>query len=380
MADSIEIYKNRPTRAEISLNALKNNFNIVRSCISPDVKIMPMVKANAYGHGILKISECLLDYGANYLGVAYLEEAVYLRKNGIEAPILVLGAINTDQIEDFIKYDIDITSSSIDKSKAISETAEKLGKTATIHIKFDTGMERIGVHWYNAEKFIDVTLSLPNINIRGVFSHFAKSDSDKDFTGAQIERFNTILDFFRKRNSLPELIHFANSAAILNHPESHYNTVRPGIMLYGYHPSGYTNYSVNGLELEPVMSLKTKVSYFKVCPQDTGISYNHKYKTKEQTRIITLPVGYGDGYSRALSNKGEIIVRGKKYAVSGTICMDQMMCDIGPAGSAYNGDDVLLFGKDGENTISLDMLCNKIDAITYEFLCGISERVPRIYR
>jgi alanine racemase len=338
-----------------------------------------MVKANAYGHGILKISESLLDYGADYLGVAYLEEELYLRKNGVRAPIVVLGAINTDQIEDFINYDIDITSSSIDKSIAISQTAAKLGKPAAVHMKFDTGMERIGVHWYNAEKFIDTTLSLSNINIRGAFSHFAKSDSDKDFTEIQIDRFNTILDFFTKRKSLPELIHFANSAAILNHPNSHYNTVRPGIMLYGYHPAGYPNYSIKGSELKPVMSLKTKVSYFKVCSQDTGISYNHTYKTKEQTRIITLPIGYGDGYPRSLSNKGEIIVRDKKYTISGTVCMDQMMCDIGPTGSAYNGDDVLLFGNEGKNSIPLDMLCNNINTVTYEFLCGIADRVPRVY-
>ncbi len=375
-----QVYRNRPTRAEINITNLINNLQIVKSQIGPDVKIMACVKANGYGHGILRISQELIKAGAHYLGVAYLEEAMFLRKNGITAPILVMGAINSEQIADFIQHDIDITSSSIDKSRTISKVAQQLGKTAKVHLKFDTGMERIGVHWYNAEPFIKQTVALPGIQIKGIFSHLAKSESDVDFTGQQIQRFNEIIELYKTIADLPELIHLANSGGIIHHPDSYFNMVRPGIMLYGYNPCGYLpDVDFSSRKLQPVMNLKTKVSYFKVCPANTGISYNHSYVTTEQTRIITLPLGYGDGYSRLLSNKGKVIVRGKEHPVVGTVCMDQVMVDVGPDGEAYNGDDVLLFGEMDGAIIPLESVCEKTGTITYEFLCGISSRVPRIY-
>ncbi|HOT45248.1 MAG TPA: alanine racemase [Spirochaetota bacterium] len=380
MQINIETYQNRPTRAEISLGRIRNNFEIVRSLTGPNVKIMAMVKSNAYGHGIRTMSETLLDAGAHYLGVAYLEEAVYLRKSGITAPILVCGAINTDQVEEFLEHDIEITSSSFDKSVAISEVAVRLGKTARVHLKIDTGMERIGVHWYNAERFIERTLELPGISVKGIFSHLARAESDREFTDTQVRRFGEIAAFMARRNVLPELVHLANSAGIIGSPGSHFNMVRPGIMLYGYNPFGYDpNHLFLGRKLQPAMTLKTKVSYFKVVPAGVGISYNHSYTTKSQTRIVTLPIGYGDGYSRFLSNRGEVAMRGKRYPVVGNVCMDQVMVDIGMDGTAYNGDDVLLFGEMNGSVIPLESLCDKIGTITYEFLCNISLRVPRIY-
>ena len=376
----IETYQNRPTRAEVSLGRIRNNIDVVRSLVGPNVKIMAMVKSNAYGHGIKVISETLLNAGAHYLGVAYLEEAIYLRKSGITAPILVCGAINTDQIEDFLTHDIEITSSSIDKSAAISSVAKRLGKTAKVHLKIDTGMERIGVHWYNAERFIERTLELANISVKGIFSHLAKAESDKEFTETQIGRFDRVADFMARKNVLPGLVHLANSAAIIGSQKSHFTMVRPGIMLYGYNPFGYDpDREFGGRKILPAMTLKTKVSYFKVCPPGTGISYNHSYVTKSQTRIVTLPLGYGDGYNRLLSNRGEAVIRGKSYPIVGTVCMDQVMVDIGMDGTAYNGDDVLLFGEMNGSRIPLESLCNKIGTITYEFLCNISQRVPRIY-
>ncbi|HNR89272.1 MAG TPA: alanine racemase [Spirochaetota bacterium] len=376
----IETYKNRPTRAEISLPNLRNNFAIVRSIVAPGVRIMAVVKANAYGHGIYEISKELLASGADYLGVAYLEEGVYLRRLGITAPILVMGAINTDQIAEFLENDIEITSSSYNKSAAISAAAVRAGKDALVQLKIDTGMERIGVHWYNAPAFIEKTFSLPGVRVTGIFSHFAKSESDPAFTKTQLERFDSVLDFCAQKGLTPPLVHIANSGGIINHPESHHTMVRPGIMLYGYHPNGHLpEVRFGERALRPVMSLKTKVAYFKVVPPDTGISYNHAYRTKEQTRIVTLPAGYGDGYSRLLTNRGEVVIRGRRYPLVGTVCMDQMMADIGPDGVAYNGDDALLFGEMDGDAISLDSLCGKIGTITYEVLCGISARVPRIY-
>ncbi len=380
MQINIETYQNRPTRAEVSLGRIRNNFEIVRSLVGKDVKIMAMVKSNAYGHGIRTISETLLAAGVHYLGVAYLEEAVYLRKSGITAPILVCGAINTDQIGEFLEHDIEITSSSYDKSAAISEAAGRLGKTAKVHLKIDTGMERIGVHWYNAERFIGRTLELPGIAVKGVFSHLARAESDRDFTDTQIRRFSEVVDFMARKNALPELVHLANSAGIIGTPASHFTMVRPGIMLYGYDPFGYDpGRDFNGRKILPAMTLKTKVSYFKVVPAGVGVSYNHSYTTKCQTRIVTLPVGYGDGYSRFLSNRGEVAIRGRVYPVVGTVCMDQVMVDIGMEGTAYNGDDVLLFGEMNGSVIPLEVLCDRIGTITYEFLCNISLRVPRIY-
>ena len=381
MIAGVETYKNRPTRAEISFGRLRNNLSIVKSFLKKDVKILAMVKANAYGHGIYEISNELLKQGVEYLGVAFLEEAIFLRRSGITSPILVLGAINTDQIDDFILNDIEITSSSLDKSRAIAASAEKLGKQASVHLKVDTGMERIGVHWYNAERFIEESFAMKSLSINGVCSHFAKAESDQEFTQTQIQRFDSILALMDKKRVLPKLIHTANSAAIMNHPNSHYTMVRPGIMLYGYNPNGYQpDVSFSGKKLLPVMTLKTKVGFFKVVPKATGLSYNHTFVTKNQTRIVTLPIGYGDGYSRLLSNKGEVIIRGKSLPVVGTICMDQCMVDIGMEGTAFNGDDVLLFGEMDGKKISLESLCEKIGTITYEFLCGITQRVPRIYK
>ena len=380
MVKQIETFLNRPTRAEISLTNLRNNLEVVRSLISPGTSIMAMIKANAYGHGISRVARELVARGVSHLGVAYLEEARFLREEGITAPVCVLGAINTTQIAQFIEYSIEITSSSLDKSRAISRIAGDLGMNAMVQLKIDTGMERIGVHWYNAERFIGETLSLPNIDLRGIFSHFAKADTDRSFTLEQLRRFGEIVEYMDKWSILPPHVHIANSAGIMEFPESHFNMVRPGIMLYGYDPTGYRpERDFSGRRLLPVMTLKTKVSYFKVVPANTGISYGHRHVTERQTRIVTLPVGYGDGYNRLLSNRGEVVIRDGTYPVVGTVCMDQTMVDIGPDGTAYNGDDVLLFGSMDGRSIPLESLCDRIGTITYELLCNISPRVPRIY-
>jgi len=372
---AIETFRNRPTRALISLENLANNFAIARSLVAPNVKIMGVVKANAYGHGILEVSRALLSLGAHSLGVALLEEGIYLRQHGITAPILVLGAINADQVPDFLEHDIGITSSSEEKSRLISATAVAMGKTARVHLKIDTGMERIGVHWYNADAFIDQTLALPGIALDGVFSHLAKADTDEEFTLEQIARFTAIVERMDKADRLPPLVHLAHSEGVIHYPSSHFNLVRPGIMLYGY--AGQKDFGQR--RLRPVMSLLTKVAFFKVVSEGAGISYNHIAHTRRQTRVVTLPIGYGDGYNRLLSNRGEVIIRGVRHKVAGNVCMDQTMVDIGPDGTAYNGDDVLLFGEHDGHVVALESLCTAIGTIPYEVLCMIADRVPRIY-
>jgi len=371
----IPAFLNRPTRALISLPNLANNFAIARELVGPQVRIMGVVKANAYGHGILEVGRALLSMGAHSLGVALLEEGIHLRENGISAPILVLGAINADQIPDFLRHDIAITSSSIDKSRSISAAAMQMGKTARVHLKIDTGMERIGVHWYNADAFVDTTFALPGVAVEGVFSHLAKADSDRDFTLEQIARFSAIVDRLDKGGRLPPLVHLANSEGLIHYPSSRFNLVRPGIMLYGYASRKVFGDRV----LRPVMSLLTKVAFFKVVPAGAGISYNHTGHATRQTRVVTLPVGYGDGYSRLLSNRGEVVIRGARHKVTGTVCMDQTMVDIGPDGTAYNGDDVLLFGEHEGQSVPLESLCDAIGTIPYEVLCMIADRVPRLY-
>jgi len=263
----------------------------------------------------------------------------------------------------------------VDKSRLISTTAIAMGKTARVHLKIDTGMERIGVHWYNAEAFIDKTLALPGISVDGVFSHLAKADTDGPFTLEQIARFSAIVERMDKARHLPPLVHLAHSEGIIQYPSSHFNLVRPGIMLYGY----ASQKDFGERQLRPVMSLLTKVSFFKVVPAGAGISYNHTARASQQTRVVTLPIGYGDGYNRLLSNRGEVVIRGVRHKVAGNVCMDQTMVDIGPHGTAYNGDDVLLFGEQGGQSVSLEALCTTIGTIPYEVLCMIADRVPRLY-
>lgn len=369
-----DIFKNRATRAVISFENLKHNFKIVRSYLDPHVKIMAAVKANAYGHGILEISRALIDMGCDYLAVAYVEEAVFLRQSGIKSPILVMGPANEEQLELYFDHDIDICASSIDKLNQIAGIAQKKNKQANIHLKIDTGMERIGVHSYHAKEFVDYALSLKSVTIKGLFSHLAKSEEDVSFTNHQITEFRSIVDYMDKKGVKPELCHLANSGGIVRHKEAHFDMVRPGIALYGYFEEIQDR-------LKPVMSLFSKVSYFKVVPANTGIGYGHAYITTHQTRIATLPVGYGDGYRRSLGGKAYVSIRGRKYPVVGRVCMDQMMVDLGMDGEAYPNDDVLLWGenKQGEY-IDLNELTRSLDTIPYEVLCGISQRVPRIYQ
>ncbi|MBN2780258.1 MAG: alanine racemase, partial [Alphaproteobacteria bacterium] len=256
---------------------------------------------------------------------------------------------------------------SIDKSKAISEVAVQMGKVARVHLKVDTGMERIGVHWYNADSFISETFLLPGVQVEGLFSHLAQAD-DPDSSRKQIMRFDSIVQKLKQEKRCPPLVHLLNSSGIVNYPDFQYDMIRAGIVLYGYTPEIQE-------KLKPVMSLMTKVSYFKVVLKDVGIGYNHTHKTIEQTRVVTLPVGYGDGYLRLFSNKGEVLIRGKAYPVVGNVCMDQTMVDIGPNGEAYCDDDVEMFGSH----IKLEEICQKVGTIPYEILCCISNRVPRIY-
>jgi len=374
MDTGIPIETDRPTHAEIRLGALRRNFRKARDLAGPGVKVLAVVKANAYGHGILRVAQEFVAEGADYLGVAVLEEGVYLRENGVEAPILVLGPASTAQIPSFIEHRLDMTLPSVEKARAISAAAVAAGKTARVHLKIDTGMERIGVHWYSAEPFLEEVLGLPGLQIEGLFSHFATADTDLAFAREQLGRFKRVLGLLEAKGRRPPLVHIASAAGLVNLPEARFDMVRPGILLYGYEPT-----PLRGIGVEPVMRLMSRVSYFKSIGSGSSVSYGRTWTACEDSRIATVPIGYGDGYSRALSNKGEVIIRGRRLPIVGRICMDQLMVDLGPDGEAYNGDEVLLFGVKGSDYLPVESLCEKLGTIPYEILCMIGSRVPRIY-
>jgi alanine racemase len=363
----------RPTRAEIRLGALRRNFATARELAGPGVKVMAIVKANAYGHGILQVAREFVRDGADYLGVAFLEEGIFLRKNGIASPILVLGAVATQQIALFLEHDLTITLPSLEKARAVSSVAVAMGKTAKVHLKVDTGMERIGVHWYSATPFLEEVHSLPGLEVEGIFSHFATADDDLDFAREQLDRFREVLAILDAAGLRPPIVHLANSAALVNLPESRFDLVRPGLLLYGYEPSPSRKVGV-----DPVMRLVSRVSYFKSVRAGAGVSYGRIWTAPEDTRLATVPIGYGDGYPRALSNKGEVIIRGRRLPVVGRVCMDQLMVDLGPDSQVRVGDNVVLLGRDGTESINAWALADALDTIPYEIFTGIATRVPRI--
>ncbi|MDH7515732.1 MAG: alanine racemase [Bacteroidota bacterium] len=365
----------RPTVVRVDIRALEHNFRMLRSLVGK-TRVMATVKANAYGHGLVRTAQEFLRLGADELGVAFLEEGIVLRKAGVTAPILVLGGIIGNQIAHFLEYDLQITASSVLKIRQIDETAAALGRRAQVHLKIDTGMGRIGVRPESAPALFDAAVEAKHCDIRGVFTHFSASHAaDPGFTRMQLERFLEATRYF-ERHSLPmPLRHAANSAAVLQHPEAILDMVRPGIMLYGVYPSAETRRTV---ELRPALSFLTRVVYFKSIPAGAPLGYDHTWVAPVGTRIVTLPVGYGDGYSRKLSNNADVLIHGKRYPVVGMISMDQCMVDIG-GDSAFNGDEVVLIGRQGEECITVEEIAERIGTIPYEVLTSIGHRVPREY-
>ena len=365
----------RPTRVEVNLRSLKENYLSVKNHLGP-VKIMPILKANAYGHGLVKIAQFYQELGVDYLGVAVVEEGILLRKFGVETPILVLGGIWENQIPLFVKNDLTITASSIDKLRQIEETAGQLKKKAKVHLKIDTGMERLGVHYYNADRFLTEAYKCSNIIVEGIFSHFSNSDSiDLSHTKLQFERFWEVLRFFEKNSIPPPIRHISNSGAILQFPEARLDLVRPGILLFGVYPSGEIKRTI---EVKPVLSWKSLVVYFKVITPGHPVGYGLTWQTDHNVRAVTVPVGYGDGYFRNMSGKARVIIREINYPVVGTISMDQIVVNI-EDGTAYHGDEVILIGSDRKNSITCEDLADWAGTIPYEILTNINTRVPRIY-
>jgi len=364
----------RATWAEVNLTILRMNLRAIHDRVFP-AKVMIIVKANAYGHGLGEVAKHLAPE-ADYIGVAVLEEGIYLRKLGVTTPVIVLGGIWGDQIPQYLQYNLTLTASSVERLEQINAVAGQMGIKAKIHLKIDTGMERIGVHYYNAQSLQEAALKCSNVEVEGIFSHFANADMH-DLTHAhlQLERFNEVMQFYEKNSLKIPIRHMANSAAILQMPGSFLDMVRPGIMLYGVYPAADIMRSVI---VRPALTWKSRVVYFKVVRPGHPVSYGSTWQSDHPVRIVTIPVGYGDGYFRSLSNRAGVIIRGKKYPQVGRICMDQMMVNI-ESDSAFNGDEVILIGESNGETISVQDLADWAGTIPYEILTNINTRVPRIY-
>lgn len=368
----------RPTQVEIDLDRLAANYRAIQAHVAP-AAVMPILKANAYGHGLVEVARHMERLGAPYLGVAFLEEGILLREAGITTPILVLGGIIGNQVPLFLAHDLTLTASSVEKLGQIEEAARQMGVRAKVHLKIDTGMERIGVHYYSAASLLEASLTGDHFEVEGIFSHFANADAaDQSYSRLQLDRFNQVLDFYTSRGiPHPPLRHIANSAAIAGFRPSHMDMVRAGILLYGVYPSDDTPRTV---EVRPSLSWKSRVVYFKVIQPDHPVSYGSTWRSDHPVRAVTVPVGYGDGYFRSMSGRAEVIIRGKRYPIAGRVCMDQVVVNI-EQDSAYNGDEVILIGESGNGTaITVEELAEWAGTIPWEILTNVNTRVPRVYK
>jgi alanine racemase len=364
----------RATWAEINLARLESNLNAIRQRVAPS-KVLLTVKANAYGHGLAEVSKALAGK-SDYVGVAVLEEGILLRDLGITVPIIVLGGIWREQIPRYLQHDLTLTASSVERLEQIDAVAGQMGVKAKVHLKIDTGMERIGIHYYSAHLLQEAALKCSHVEVEGIFSHLANADSqDLSHARLQLERFNEVLRFYERRSLPTPLRHIANSAAVLQLPESYMDMVRPGILLYGVYPSSSVPHS---LEVKPALSWKSRVVYYKVVKAGHAVSYGSTWQSDHDVRVVTIPVGYGDGYFRSMSNRAQTIINGKKYPQIGSICMDQFMVNI-EWDSAYNGDEVILLGETITERIRVEDLAEWAGTIPYEILTNINTRVPRVY-
>lgn len=366
------------TIIEINTAQFIRNLCAIREKIdNSQIKLCLPVKANAYGHGLVRMSQLAEPY-VDYLAVSCLAEGALLRQKGITKPILVFGAFNKDEIAGLIANKLEITVSSEYKAEQLAAHCQETSQTCKVHLKIDTGMHRIGVRVSSAISLFNCVTKYPELNIVGVYSHLASSDvDDPTVTMDQISKFETIAKYAKSIN--PQIIcHLANSGGLCYYPESYFDMVRPGLLSYGYFP----NHPVESAPLNAIkscFSLKSRVIYNKMVDAGQGISYNHRYHTKEYTRVVTVPIGYGDGYRRMLSNIGDVLIQGVRYTISGTICMDMFLVDLGPNGHARVEDEVVLIGHQGGQEITLKSVADKCQTITYEILCGFNDRIPRVY-
>ncbi len=369
----------RPVWAEINLDNLKHNIREVKRVVKKDTLVAAVIKADGYGHGAAVIAKILLENGADRLAVATLTEAVELRNKGYkEVPLMVLGYTPEEQAQQVLEKNIIQTIYSIDQAEAFSRAAEAENGKIKVHLKLDTGMSRLG--FSIDEGTIDEIkriMALPGLMVEGIFTHFAVADeADKSFTQQQFEGFMHVVNQLERSGYKIPIKHVSNSAAIIDLPEMNLDMVRAGIMLYGLYPSPEVSHEA--VKLKQVMELKARVSHVKQLPAECGVSYGLLYKTPHEGQIITLPIGYADGFTRMLTNKAEVIIKGKKIPVVGRICMDQCMADATGL-EVKRGDEAILYSSSPDSGITVEDIAKKLNTINYEIVCMVGRRVPRIY-
>ncbi len=365
-----------PTKAYISHENLLHNLNLISSAISPAV-VMGVVKADAYGHGMIEVAKTLVDHGVAYLGVAFAEEGLQLRQAGIKTPVLVFGAQNGEHFELCIENNLEITLTAEYQLKQLKQIYTRTGSKAKVHIKIDTGMNRFGFPY---ETFRETVLSFFEescLDVKGVYTHFSSADEeDTSYTLYQFDRFLHVKELILKTTGKTPLFHAANSAAIMKYPQTYLDMVRPGVMLYGNPPSPGFNLS---WPLKEVMRFVSRITLIKELNPDEAVSYNRRFYTGKKTRVGVIPVGYADGYSRQLTNKAQVLIQGKRYPVIGTVCMDAIMVNLGDNKEIQVGDEVVLFGVQKQEHISIVEMSRLQETIPYEVTCRVSGRVPRVH-
>lgn len=374
------------TWVEISQSALKHNIKLFKNNLKPGTQLMVVVKSNAYGHGMFEVAVLAAQTGADWLATVNLDEAIQLRQQGVKLPILVLSYYDLEKsaIKYAINKNISLVVYDIDQVKFIDKIASKLNKKARVHIKIDTGTSRIGIMFDEAVKFVEGANSQNYIGIEGIFSHFASSEEDQDFTNMQLERFKKLISELEKKNIKIKFKHFACSAAIMSQPESHFDLVRLGVSAYGLWPSEQARQFAKknlakDFDLKPAMSLYTKIVQLKNIKKGSCVGYGCSYKVKRDTKLAILPIGYWEGFDRHLSNKGEILIGDKRCAVLGRVCMNLIMIDVTDLDDVKVGERVVILGRDGNEKITAEELADKIGTINYEVVTRINPLIPRLY-
>jgi len=366
------------TEAEVDLGALTYNYHQLRRLAPPEVKFLAVVKADAYGHGAVSVSKRLEELGADFLGVATVKEGAELRKEGIHKPILVLSGVYQEEVEAVLKYHLIPMLYRLEIAEALSAAAGAQGTKVPVHIKVDTGMGRIGVLAEEAAAFMNRVRELGNLEIEGIASHFSTADKeDSAFAAEQLKRFSQTIKEMKRLDIDPPFCHIANSAALVNLPSAHFTVVRPGIMLYGSYPSPSLKAKIS---LRQVMSWKSRIADLKKAPKGYPISYGRTFVTQRPSIIAAIPVGYADGYHRLFSNRGEVLVRGKRAPVVGRVCMDWTMVDVTDISGVEVGEEVVLMGSQVGQEITPEEMGEWMGTISYEILCSVGKRVHRIYK
>ncbi|TVM02940.1 MAG: alanine racemase [Candidatus Brocadia sp. WS118] len=367
----------RPTWVEIDLNALRHNLLAIQRKIGPQVKIMGIVKADGYGHGDYEVSRVLLKHGVAMLGIAILEEGMQLRDKGIQAPLLLLGGIFEEQIDTVIQYNLIPSVYDLKLAGVLSKKAQYFHEIVNVHVYVDTGMGSIGVRYNKAVEFVKSLHDMENLSVGGIYTHCSCSDEKESaYTGLQISRFREVLTGLNAAKIFIPLRHMANSGAIIGYPDAYFTMVRPGLSLYGLYPSDEVSRDIG---IRPVMCLKTRIIHIKDMEPGDVAGYGRAHTVTKPTRVATLPFGYDDGYNRLLSGRGQVIIRGTKAPVIGRVCMDQCFVDISHVQGASVGDEVVVYGSQERESISIESVAKQLNTIPYEVTCNVSKRVPRVY-